>query len=157
MFSSGNFKNIVGVADSLSHLDPHESNYNDTIELKIELSKDYAWAAMDETSKNVAELTQLAPTVKHSNKALFVVRVTYYVQATIYFGLLRRPISLKLPFILKRSEKKKEKNSKDKNEDKNENKNENKSENKNENKNEDKNNIEITKSKLPPEDEGLDP
>lgn len=45
-------------------------------------------------------------TVKHSNKALFVVRVSYYVQVTIYFGLLRRPISLKLPFILRRTEKK---------------------------------------------------
>ena len=44
--------------------------------------------------------------MKHSNKALFVVRVSYYVQVTIYFGLLRRPISLKLPFILRRTEKK---------------------------------------------------
>ena len=35
-----------------------------------------------------------------------MVRVSYYVQVTIYFGLLRRPISLKLPFILRRTEKK---------------------------------------------------
>jgi len=106
MFSSGSFKNLVGTVDSMPQPNPNDSIYNETLEITIELAKDYAWAAMDETSKNASELSQLAPTVKHSNKALFVVRVSYYVQVTIYFGLLRRPISLKLPFILRRTEKK---------------------------------------------------
>ena len=107
MFSSGNFKNVVGSVDPLQ-INPQDSVIDEEIPLKIELCKDYAWAAMDETSKNVSELNQLAPTVKHSNKALFVVRVTYYVQVTSYFGLLRRPLSIKLPFVLRRMVKKQE-------------------------------------------------
>ena len=107
MFSSGNFKNVVGSVDPLQ-TNPQDSVIDEEIPLKIELCKDYAWAAMDETSKNVSELNQLAPTVKHSNKALFVVRVTYYVQVTFYFGLLRRPLSIKLPFVLRRMVKKQE-------------------------------------------------
>ena len=107
MFSSGNFKNVVGsVNPRQTH--PQDSVIDEEISLKIELCKDYAWAAMDETSKNVTELNQLAPTVKHSNKALFVVRVTYYVQVTFYFGLLRRPLSIKLPFVLQRMVRKQE-------------------------------------------------
>ena len=64
MFSSGSFKNIVGIVDSMSQPNPNDSIYNETLEITIELAKDYAWAAMDETSKNASELSQLAPTGK---------------------------------------------------------------------------------------------
>ena len=36
---------------------------------------------MDDTSKKDVELVHLAPTVSHANKALFIVRVSYYVKA----------------------------------------------------------------------------
>jgi len=104
MFSSGNFKNNIGVNKDVPRPDFRQSDYNEVIPIKIELSAEYAWAAMDETSKKETELSQLAPTVTHSNKALFVVRVTYFVQVQLVFGLLKRPIVLKLPFILKRTE-----------------------------------------------------
>ena len=104
MFSSGNFKNNIGVNRNVPRPDFRQSDYNEVIPIKIELDQEYAWAAMDETSKKDNELTQLAPTVTHSNKALFVVRVTYFVQVQLVFGLLKRPIVLKLPFILRRSE-----------------------------------------------------
>ena len=64
MFSSGSFKNLVGTVDSLPQPNPNDSIYNETLEITIELAKDYAWAAMDETSKNASELSQLAPTGK---------------------------------------------------------------------------------------------
>ena len=64
MFSSGSFKNLVGTVDSMPQPNPNDSIYNETLEITIELAKDYAWAAMDETSKNASELSQLAPTGK---------------------------------------------------------------------------------------------
>ncbi len=57
---------------------------------------------MDETSKKDSENTHFAPTVVHSSKAMFIVRVSYFVQVVLFFGMLSRPISLKLPFMLKR-------------------------------------------------------
>lgn len=104
MFSTGNFKNNIGEGEVSNQPNPQDSDYESRIQLTIKLSKDYAWAAMDETAKQDSELTQLAPTVTHSNKCLFVVRVTYYVQVFLMFGLLRRPVGIKLPFILKRTE-----------------------------------------------------
>jgi hypothetical protein len=108
MFSNGNFKNNVGTNDDFPRPDSRLSDYNEIIPITLELGKDYAWAAMDETSRKETELTHLAPTVVHSNKALFVVRITYYVQVVLIFGLLKRSISLKLPFHLKRADKRKE-------------------------------------------------
>ena len=58
---------------------------------------------MEETSKKETELTQLAPSLFYANKCLFVVRVTYYVQVGLVFGILSRPLWLKLPFVLKRA------------------------------------------------------
>lgn len=116
MFSTGNFKNNVGTADQLRpQPDPRDDEMKAELSLKLELGKDYAWAAMDETSKKDAELVHLAPTVTHANKALFVVRVTYFVHVVLLFGLLKRPISLKLPFLLRRSvvDKKKKESTKD--------------------------------------------
>ena len=107
MFSTGNFKNNIGENTSFDRPDPNDSEYNQVIPIKIELGNDYAWAAMDETARKDAELTQLAPTVTHSNKCLFVVRVTYYLQVVVLFGLLKRPVAIKLPFLLKRTETKK--------------------------------------------------
>jgi len=107
MFSTGNFKNNIGENTSFDRPDPNDSEYNQVIPIKIELGNDYAWAAMDETARKDAELTQLAPTVTHSNKCLFVVRVTYYLQVVVLFGLLKRPVAIKLPFLLKRTEAKK--------------------------------------------------
>ena len=53
--------------------------------------------------KEASELTQLAPTVTHANKCLFVVRVTYYLQVVLVFGLLTKTLAMKLPFVLQRS------------------------------------------------------
>ena len=107
MFSTGNFKNNIGENTSFERPDPNDSEYNQVIPIKIELGNDYAWAAMDETARKDAELTQLAPTVTHSNKCLFVVRVTYYLQVVVLFGLLKRPVAIKLPFLLQRTDTKK--------------------------------------------------
>ena len=106
MFSTGNFKNNIGTTVDFPRPDPQESEYTACIPIRLELSRDYAWAAMEETSKKESDLTHLAPTVMHSNKCLFVVRVTYYLQVVLMFGMLKRPVAIKLPFILKRSENK---------------------------------------------------
>ncbi len=107
MFSTGNFKNNIGSNEDVLRPDPQESDFTATVPIKIELSQDYAWADMEESSKKETELTQLAPTVMHSNKCLFVVRVTYYLQVILMFGMLKRPAAIKLPFILKRPSEKK--------------------------------------------------
>ena len=49
-------------------LDPREETFSESIPVKLALSKDYSWAAMDDTSKNLSELIHLAPTVYHANK-----------------------------------------------------------------------------------------
>ena len=51
-------------------LEPTDETFSGDIPLKIALEKDYSWAAMDDTSKNVAELIHLAPTVYHANKVM---------------------------------------------------------------------------------------
>ena len=51
-------------------LEPSDETFSEDIPLKIALEKDYSWAAMDDTSKNVAELIHLAPTVYHANKVI---------------------------------------------------------------------------------------
>ena len=37
-------------------------------------------------------------------QALFIVRVSYFVQVVVFYGLLKRSVTLKLPFILTRPE-----------------------------------------------------
>jgi hypothetical protein len=59
---------------------------------------------MDETSKKDSENIHFAPTVVHSNKAMFIVRVSYFVHVSLYFGIWCRPVIVKLPFLLKRPE-----------------------------------------------------
>ena len=103
MFSTGNFKNNLG--GIVEEVDPMEACYRATLSLKMKLTKDYSWVAMDETTKKDAEIKFLAPTVVHGNKAMFIIRVHYYVHITLCFGILHRAISIKLPFLLKRSEK----------------------------------------------------
>ena len=50
----------------------------------------------------------MAPTVIHaSNKSMFIIRVQYYVQVTLCFGMLHRDISIRLPFLLRRMEERK--------------------------------------------------
>ena len=49
-------------------LEPNDETFSECIPLKIALEKDYSWAAMDDTSKQVSELNHLAPTVCHANK-----------------------------------------------------------------------------------------
>ena len=49
-------------------LEPNEESFSEDIPLKLALETDYSWAAMDDTSKKVSELTHLAPTVYHANK-----------------------------------------------------------------------------------------
>ena len=80
MFSSGSFKNLVGTVDFMSQPNPNDSIYNETLEITIELAKDYAWAAMDETSKNASELSQLAPTGKKETLKKYIVITLYYVK-----------------------------------------------------------------------------
>ncbi len=62
---------------------------------------DYSWVAMDETAKRDADIRHLAPTVVHASKAMFIIRVHYYVQVRLWFGVLRKALSLKLPFLLR--------------------------------------------------------
>ena len=62
----------------------------------------YSWAAMDETAKRDADIKNLAPSVVHANKAMFIIRVHYYVHVVLSFGRLKRGLSVKLPFLLKR-------------------------------------------------------
>ena len=101
MFSTGNFKNSVG-SHKLEPIDPRENEFKSETKLQFKLGKDFAWAAMDETSKKDTENVHLAPTVVHSSKAMFIVRVSYFVHVALFFGLLTRPVVLKLPFLLKR-------------------------------------------------------
>ena len=54
-------------------LEPTDETFSGDIPLKLGLETDYSWAAMDDTSKNVAELTHLAPTVYHANKVNLVI------------------------------------------------------------------------------------
>ena len=56
-------------------LEPTDETFSSDIPLKIALEKDYSWAAMDDTSKNVAELIHLAPTVYHANKVMLNVEI----------------------------------------------------------------------------------
>ena len=100
MFSTGNFKNSVGATSW--DLAVGESHFKTTLPLQIELTRDYSWVAMDETAKKDADIRHLAPSVVHATKSMFIIRVQYYVQIVFYFGLLQRPISVKLPFLLKR-------------------------------------------------------
>ena len=51
-------------------LEPNEESFSEDIPLKLALETDYSWAAMDDTSKKVSELTHLAPTVYHANKVI---------------------------------------------------------------------------------------
>ena len=57
---------------------------------------------MDETSKSDSENVHFAPTVVHANKAIFIVRVSYFIQVKLFFGVWPRPVKIKLPFMLKR-------------------------------------------------------
>ena len=104
MFSTGNFKNNIGEGTDLTQPNPRDSEYEAVIPVTIKLGNDYSWAAMEDTPrKDASELTQLAPTVTHANKCLFVVRVTYYLQIVLVFGLLTKTLAIKLPFVLRRS------------------------------------------------------
>ena len=89
MFSTGNFKNSVGSV-KLEPIDPHDNEFKTETKLAFKLGKDFAWAAMDETSKKDSENVHLAPTVVHSSKAMFIVRVSYFVHVALYFGMLTR-------------------------------------------------------------------
>ena len=79
------------------------------IPLKVELSQDYSWVAMDEPSRRDEPTAtgSLAPTVSHSSKdaSKFIIRVRYYVHVVLCFGMLHRAISMKLPYLLKRTTK----------------------------------------------------
>ena len=101
MFSTGNFKNNVGcVAEDIN---PEDTCYKANLTIKIDLSKDYSWVAMDETAKRDSDMRLLAPSVIHANKSMFIIRVSYYVHVVLNFGALQRDMSLKLPFLLKRT------------------------------------------------------
>ena len=67
------------------------------------MTKEYSWVAMDETAKKDSDIKHLAPSVVHATKSMFIIRVQYYVQIMLCFGMLQRAISVKLPFLLKRS------------------------------------------------------
>lgn len=58
---------------------------------------------MDETAKKDSDIKHLAPSVVHATKSMFIIRVQYYVQIVLCFGMLQRAISVKLPFLLKRT------------------------------------------------------
>ena len=79
------------------------------IPLTIELSPDYSWVAMDAPSRRDEPPAPglLAPTVSHSSNdsSMFIIRVRYYVHVVLCFGMLHRAISMKLPFLLKRTTK----------------------------------------------------
>ena len=70
---------------------------------RIELTKEYSWVAMDETAKKDSDIKHLAPSVVHATKSMFIIRVQYYVQIILSLGMLQRAISVKLPFLLKRT------------------------------------------------------
>jgi hypothetical protein len=55
---------------------------------------------MDETSKKDSENVHLAPTVVHSSKAMFIVRVSYFVHVALYFGMLTRSVNCAAAFGL---------------------------------------------------------
>ena len=63
-------------------LEPTDETFSSDIPLKIALEKDYSWAAMDDTSKNVAELIHLAPTVYHANKVMLNVEILLQSNST---------------------------------------------------------------------------
>jgi len=102
MFSTGNFKNCLGAA--VKDLNPSDEYFTETFQLKISLTDDYSWVAMDEgASKRDADANQqLAPTVVHASRAMFIIRVNYYVHVSLHYGMLQRKVSLKLPFLLQR-------------------------------------------------------
>ena len=102
MFSTGNFKNVVGTV--VEDLNPADTSYKANLPLRMELNKDYSWVAMDETAKRDSDIKYLAPSVVHAAKSMFIIRVQYYVHITLMFGLLQRAIVVKLPFLLKRQE-----------------------------------------------------
>ena len=112
LFSTGTFKNEIGNVsiepegcDEDFSLDPKANDFSAKIPIKLRLSDSYSWAAMDETSKKDSELVHLAPTVSHANRALFIVRVSYYIKVHINLGMFTKPINIRLPFTLKRSPK----------------------------------------------------
>lgn len=86
----------------LQDLDPTDSCFRAQIPVKIELTPDYSWVAMDEAGKRDADARSLAPTVVHANRTMFMIRVHYYVQVSLVFGMLRRGVTLKLPFLVRR-------------------------------------------------------
>ncbi len=135
MFSSGNFKNVIGVGkiggggeekkeeDKIEGtgsgkvgkkkrrsaewhpLDPSESSYRVSVPVKLELDsrrEDFSWVAMDEPARKDEDVKHMAPTVVHAHKAMFIIRVHYYVHVRLWFGVMRRGLSLKLPFLMKR-------------------------------------------------------
>lgn len=102
MFSTGNFKNVVAAFNE--DLRPMDSCHRASIALKLQSNESFSWMAMDETAKRDAEMKTMAPSVIHANKTMFIIRVHYYVQIVIMFGMWQRDISIKLPFLLKRSE-----------------------------------------------------
>jgi len=51
-------------------IEPGDETFSKVIPVRIALEKDFSWAAMEDTSKKVGELKQLAPTVYHANKVI---------------------------------------------------------------------------------------
>ncbi len=84
-------------------LDPTDPCYRATVPVRLRQGGrgDYSWVAMDETAKKDADIRSLAPTVVHASKAMFIIRVHYYIQIRLWFGVLRKTLSLKLPFLLR--------------------------------------------------------
>ena len=103
MFSTGNFKNAVGGVSIIERLDPADGFHKASLSLTIAKSKGYSWIAMDETAKKDTELKWMAPSVVHATKTMFIIRVHYFVQIVLCFGMMQRDIVLKLPFLLRRS------------------------------------------------------
>ena len=51
-------------------IEPSDETFSKVIPVQIALEKNFSWAAMEDTSKKVGELKQLAPTVYHANKVI---------------------------------------------------------------------------------------
>lgn len=100
MFSAGNFKNVIGSVTKA--LCPGDAAYADEFRIPISRSKEFSWIAMDETAKHDADIRHLSPSVVHATRAMFIIRVQYYVQVVLSFGMLHRDLTVKLPFLLKR-------------------------------------------------------
>ena len=100
MFSTGHFKNNVGVHQE--ECEPTDPWFKANLPIKLELTKDYSWVAMDETGKRETDAKFLAPSVVHANKSMFIIKVCYYVHVVVSFGLFHRDIAMKLPFLMRR-------------------------------------------------------